>query len=125
MEQMKLFQIEKSHINSCEAKIISWYCLKNNLEKRYLQSPEFSEDATPFGSVDFCEKFYGINFKPNYYPEFLNRFISRKIWYSPEAPLENCFIKPADKYKRFTGKQSKELSGFGLDMRIHGQGILS
>jgi hypothetical protein len=108
---MPSFQIEKSHINSCEAKIISLYCLKNNLKKEFVVEPRFDENTIPFGSVDFCEKFYGRHFLPNYYPEFLNRFISRKIWAFGEIPMEKCFIKPADKYKRFVGKISTELEG--------------
>jgi hypothetical protein len=101
---MLSFQIEKSHINSCEAKIISLYCLKNNLKKEFLVEPKFDENTISFGSVDFCEKFYGMNFVPNYYPEFLNRFISRKIWQANILPIKYVFAKPYDKYKRFSGK---------------------
>lgn len=104
------FQIEKSHINSCESKIISYFCLLNGVDKIYVNEPKLRENIIPFGSVEFCEKYYG-HFTPNYYPEFLNKFISRKIWYAQEIPLEKCFIKPADTYKRFTGKISNKLEG--------------
>jgi len=98
------FQIEKSHIDSCESKVLSFYCSKNNLKIEFLTEPNFDENIIPFGSVDFVQKFYGMNFVPNYYPEFLSEFISRKIWKADILPTKNVFAKPADKYKRFSGK---------------------
>jgi hypothetical protein len=105
------FIIDKSQINSCESKIIHFYCIKNNIKCFYKERSDFVENAIPIGTVDFVQNFYGKNFIPNYYPEFLNRFIGRKIWNFSEIPIEECFIKPADKYKRFEGKISSKLVG--------------
>jgi len=98
------FIIDKSQINSCESKIVHFYCIKNDIKCFYKEKSDFIENAIPIGTVDFVQNFYGKNFIPDYYPEFLNKFISRKIWQANILPLKNVFAKPADKYKRFEGK---------------------
>ena len=58
----------------------------------------------PSGSVEWCLKSLGKNIIPNYYPEWLSNHLYRKVWKEDKWPLgKKVFIKPADKYKRFTG----------------------
>lgn len=68
------------------------------------------------GSVEFVEEYIGIINRPNYYPQFLEPFFQRKIWYSNAWPKEKCFIKPADRHKRFESRILNDLRyprGFG------------
>lgn len=61
-------------------------------------------DFIPCGSVEWCLKILGKPVIPEYYPDFLSPRLFRKIWKTNEWPLgKKVFIKPADKYKRFTG----------------------
>lgn len=66
-------------------------------------NPELKPGYVPFGSVEWTENLLGRRVKPDYYPIFLKRYISRNIWESLEWPATPVFIKPADQYKRFTG----------------------
>ena len=67
-----------------------------------LENAEKYKDYIPCGSLEFCQKIYGKIITPNYYPLFCN--LNRKIWYTEEWPInQKVFIKPADRYKRFTG----------------------
>jgi hypothetical protein len=52
------------------------------------------------GSVEFVESFIGPR-KPIYYPEFLSDYFNRNIWRSETWPTGKCFVKPADRHKRF------------------------
>ena len=61
-------------------------------------------DFIPCGSVEWCLKILGRPVIPDYYPEFLKPYLHRDVWQTNEWPLgKRIFIKPADKYKRFTG----------------------
>jgi hypothetical protein len=69
----------------------------------------------PVGSVEFVEQFIGQR-KPFYYPTFLQDWFKRKIWYSDSWPEQKCFIKPADRHKRFDAQILTDLRrprGFG------------
>lgn len=57
----------------------------------------------PVGTVEFVEEIIGIQ-KPDYYPQFLSPFFHRKIWLEESKIKEACFIKPADRHKRFEAK---------------------
>lgn len=61
------------------------------------------------GSVEFVERVLNKTFLPNYYPDFLNGFLHREVWWSDCPPSEfigyECvFLKPADRHKRFDGR---------------------
>ena len=61
-------------------------------------------EYVPCGSVEWCEQTLGYHVKPDYYPEWLNQYLYRNVWKADKWPLgEKVFIKPADRYKRFTG----------------------
>jgi len=67
------------------------------------------------GSIEFIEKYLSPK-TPNYYPEFLTPYFNRKIWHSNSWPEEECFIKPADRHKRFEAEILTDLRrpvGFG------------
>jgi len=58
----------------------------------------------PCSSVEWCSKILGYNVKPNYYPDWLKKYLYRNVWETNKWPLgKKVFIKPADKYKRFNG----------------------
>lgn len=58
----------------------------------------------PCGSVEWCLKSLGTTITPDYYPDFLEQMLHRKVWKSDEWLLgRRLFVKPADRYKRFTG----------------------
>lgn len=62
------------------------------------------ENYIPCGSVECCEHLLGYHVKPNYYPEWLQDSLYRKVWESDEWILgRKLFVKPSDRYKRFTG----------------------
>ncbi len=56
------------------------------------------------GSVEFVEEYIGQR-TPDYYPEFLETSFHRKIWQSRDLPNTTCFLKPADRHKRFEAYQ--------------------
>lgn len=58
------------------------------------------ENGIPFGSVEFVESIIGPK-RPDYYPEWTRPAWHRKISTTPIG--WPCFVKPADRYKRFTG----------------------
>lgn len=74
------------------------------LHKAILMKEDVEKDYIPCGSVEWCEQLLGQHIKPEYYPIWLNHFLHRKVWVSEEWVLgRKLFVKPSDKYKRFTG----------------------
>jgi len=62
------------------------------------------KEYVPCGSVEWCSISLNKNIVPDYYPEWLSNHLHRKVWYAEKYPYTiTCFIKPANKYKRFTG----------------------
>ena len=73
------------------------YVMVSNIKK-------IPENHIPVGSVEFCLKTLGKSVIPDYYPVFLIKHQYRTVWETDVWPLgKKVFIKPADKYKRFTG----------------------
>jgi len=65
---------------------------------------DIPDNWIPCGSVEWCESYIGKRFKPDYYPDFLQDYLHRKVWETNEWILgKKVFIKPSDRYKRFTG----------------------
>lgn len=104
LKNFKGFQLQKGD-NSPESKQIHFYCLMNDIEiKRFSCKENLPKDYVPSGSVEYCERVLGYRPKPDYYPEWLNKHLYRKVWQSREWILgERYFIKPADRHKRFNG----------------------
>jgi hypothetical protein len=61
------------------------------------------------GSVEWVTAALGISVIPDYYPDFLSPWFHRRVWKCEKWPLgQRVFVKPADRYKRFTGFVNKQ-----------------
>lgn len=90
---------------SLEANRLSVFCLVNDIYlKRISKKNKCPKEYVPCGSVEWCENLLGYKVTPDYYPEWTKDFWHRKIWRNDEWILgQKLFVKPADRYKRFTG----------------------
>lgn len=88
---------------SRESLAVISYCIKKDHSFRKFNNPkEIPADFIPVGSVEYVEKSINKHIAPDYYPEFLSKYLNRKIWKSDKWITEKgLFIKPADKFKRF------------------------
>jgi len=90
---------------SVEARYLSAFCLVHDIRlvrvRAYKMLPS---NYIPCGSVQWCEKFLSYKPIPNYYPDWLSPILYRDVWYGEEwIRGRKLFVKPADRYKRFTG----------------------
>jgi len=95
----------RSFCSQEETAVIS-YCIINKIPYKICnRKQDRPENFIPVGSVEWCENFLEPEKTiPDYYPEFLQDSLYRKVWQSDSWPLgQKVFIKPADKHKRFTG----------------------
>lgn len=102
---MQPFAIQHAERTSKETCAIMQHCI---MEKHpYVMINDINkipEDHIPVGSVEYCLKALKKNVTPDYYPEFLKKHLYRNVYQTNTWPLgSKVFIKPADKYKRFTG----------------------
>jgi hypothetical protein len=90
---------------SLEANRITLYCHLNNINVVYFDKrDDCTEVFVPVGSVEWCLQSLGRNVVPDYYPDWLKSYLHRRVWREDKWPLgRRVFIKPSDKYKRFTG----------------------
>lgn len=97
---------------SREAKRLHAFCLINNIPllrvdntntHDIIEKQKEEENYVPCGSVEWCEKLLGYRVTPNYYPEWAQSLLHRKVWQGDRWLLQKVFVKPADRYKRFTG----------------------
>ena len=81
------------------------FCLIKNIPLiRIHKKEKCPDDYIPCGSVEWCTNSLGFNVIPDYYPEWAKDHLYRKVWKSSEWLLgKKLFVKPADRYKRFTG----------------------
>lgn len=88
-----------------EVATIVWWCSMNRVEYCIVQrASEVPPDAIAVGPVKWVEQVLGGPRTPDYYPAFLAPWLRRKVWREESWPYHNrCFIKPADRHKRFTG----------------------
>jgi hypothetical protein len=90
--------------NSIEAQKLSLFCIVNNVPLIRVDKKNVEDEHIPCGSVEWCEHLLGQHITPDYYPEWLNEFLFRKVWREDKWILgKKLFVKPADRYKRFTG----------------------
>lgn len=75
------------------------------LYRSFNKPEDVPEGFIPAGTVEWCEKFLPVEkATPDYYPEFLESYLYRKVWRTDKWPFSpGIFIKPADRHKRFTG----------------------
>ena len=99
------FAIESGDHLSKEAMAVSIFSTLNRYTCRKFQNAkDVPPDFIPCGSVEWCETILGKHVVPDYYPSFLQEHLHRKIWQTTTWPIgEHVFIKPSDRYKRFTG----------------------
>jgi hypothetical protein len=90
---------------SIEASKLELYCSLNSIPiVRIDKDISCSDEYVPCGGVEWCLECLGKKVVPDYYPEWLSEFLYRKVWRTDKWPLgKKVFIKPAGKYKRFTG----------------------
>lgn len=91
--------------NSHEARQLVLYSAMHDVPLKRIPNGKTRcpEDLVPCGSVEWCLYSLGVKVKPDYYPDWLSEYLYRAIWETTEWPLEMVFIKPSDRYKRFTG----------------------
>lgn len=91
--------------NSKEVYSIIKISLTNNVPfYRFKPTESVPKNLIPVGSVEWIESILGYHPIPDYYPDFLNKFLHRTILVRYSWPEEqNIFVKPADRYKRFDG----------------------
>jgi hypothetical protein len=103
----KTLYLQKNFSSACWDYLYA-FCIKNDLPKIVADElpDNFPNNAFAYGSTEFVEKVLGP-IVPNYYPDNLKRFVLRKIILAnnrSEIKSDVSFIKPADRYKRFSGK---------------------
>lgn len=90
---------------SVEASRLTMFCHLNDIKLiRLNRNYGLSDKYIPCGSVEWCELILEKKIIPDYYPEWLREYFHRNIWKADKWPLQKVFIKPSDRYKRFTGK---------------------
>lgn len=101
-----MFALKANDRNSKETQALAYYNMMDGVGlKYYRKALEVPSEAIPAGSVEWFLEVTGWKVTPNYYPEFLQPYLGRKVWTTDMWPTRpNIFVKPADKYKRFTGK---------------------
>lgn len=88
-----------------EGQAIASFCILHGHKFRVVKNgTEILAHEIPVGDVPFVHEALGCIVKPNYYPVFLGQFLHRRIWIAESWPYhERCFVKPADRHKRFGG----------------------
>lgn len=102
---MQPFAIQYNERSSKETVAIIQHCIMEKHPCIMIHDiNKIPEDHIPVGSVEYCLKALKRNVTPDYYPKFLRKYLYRDIYETNEWPLgKRVFIKPSDKYKRFTG----------------------
>jgi len=100
-----VFAIQYGYGRSREATAIAQYCVMHDSKYRVFKNiSDVHKDMIPIGSVEFCEGILGKTIKPDNYPNFLKQYCHREVYESDVIPPnKKLFIKPSDRYKRFTG----------------------
>jgi hypothetical protein len=81
------------------------FCIVNNIPIIKVKNKELApKNFIPSGSVEWCLSNLNYKVTPNYYPKWLTSYLYRKVWKGDNWILnKRVFVKPSDKYKRFTG----------------------
>ena len=92
-----------------EELVVIKYCITNRIPYKVFKDIDLIPAGwIPVGSVEWVLKVIGRNITPNYYPEFLKNYLHRNIWFCNTWPTQpGIFVKPANRYKRFTGFVTK------------------
>ena len=102
MNKIPLLKVDKSFIKSRYGAYGS--SGTEELHNAILMKEDIEKDYVPCGSVEWCLHLLDKKIVPDYYPEWLQGSLHRKVWQSDEWILgRKLFVKPSDRYKRFTG----------------------
>ena len=102
------FLIQKQ-CNDWEGKSLTIVGALNNIPVRFVnkittdETDKLKNGWVPSGTVPWISSIIGEEIKPNYFPKFLSKWVTRKIWNEEKWPLRKVFIKPSDRHKRFNG----------------------
>lgn len=101
----KGFALQRKNIGYYEEQTIISSAVLNKIPFKIFQDAKgIPKDLVPVGDCPFVQDVIGRSIIPNYYPKSLEKYLKREIWFSDKWPLgKKVFIKPSDKYKRFTG----------------------
>lgn len=98
------FAVQTSDRNTHEGQTILWYATMAKLERMMVgRATGVEKGWVPVGRVPWVEEVLGGVEVPDYYPAFLEGWLHRKLWRQDDWPHHRCFVKPADRHKRFTG----------------------
>jgi hypothetical protein len=91
--------------DSVEARRITAFCIIHDISHLRVKNTEpCPKNYVPSGSVEWCTLSLGYNIIPDYYPDWLQPYLYRKVWKSNKWLMKKAFVKPADMHKRFSGK---------------------
>jgi hypothetical protein len=72
--------------------------------ERFFVGCPVPDDLVPCGSVEWVSSLLPAQPEVNYYPNWVQPYLHRKVWKSSKWEMDRpLFVKPADAYKRFTG----------------------
>lgn len=93
------------HDTTFESKMVYYYCYENDIPHiRVNKNEPCPDEYIPCGSIEWCTLSMGKTIVPDYYPEWMSKYLHRKVWKADKWILgEKYFVKPADIHKRFTG----------------------
>lgn len=89
--------------NGWESTKVLLQCIKEGVP--YILN-KYEPGYAAVGSVAWVEQCLGKKIKPDYFPKFLSKYVTRHVFdYDGDWALKPAsnFIKPADQYKRFDG----------------------
>lgn len=102
-EHCKGFAIQKTHCD-WEGKSLTIVGALEQIPCKLIYDAKHVPDGwVPSGTVKWIEQVLGTRIKPYYFPSFLSKWVSRRVWETDKWPLQRVFIKPADHHKRFNG----------------------
>jgi len=94
-----------SSIPPRETTRVYFYCIVHDIPFLFLNGDTICpEDYVPCGTVEWCIASLNHNVTPDYYPDWCSNYLYRQVWESDTwITGKKLFVKPADRYKRFTG----------------------
>ena len=108
MLNIKGFAIQsfQKNMDKEETAVVTYAILNEIPYKLCHRFEDVPEGYIPCGKVEWCEHFLPKErIVPNYFPDFLQDRLCRKVWRTDKWPLgQKVFIKPADRHKRYDGR---------------------
>jgi len=106
-----------------ESSLFHLHCIAHDIP--HIKSTTPNPDYIPIGSVEWCLENLGTNIPPDYFPDFMYKYLYRKIGYNKHVRTKKlkgkCFVKPNDRYKKFDGYITDEDFGETRDDYIYSE----